>query len=307
MSNFFVFTIKKMKSQATVKSAFGHALRTLDDGVPNADAEKTNKNVYNGVQYETQEQREMAYNELCGEYDKVLPEKRRKNAVYALDVLITASPEAMESKTKDEQKAYFNDAYEHACKHYGGEENVLLRTEEYDEKTPHCRLIIQPLVDGKLNANKFVGGTSHFMKEVQKRFNDEVGEKHGLDHGVVGSKAKQMSQKEWHGRRINLQEKEAKIEEEKKVVFNKEADMAGVKIRAGEINRDLRLKKEKAEKEASEAKLKAAAAESALKQSRDFVLKTKEKFGDLYKLTRSEISELVKLRNKQKNSGRGSR
>ena len=45
-----------------------------------------------------------------------------------------------------------------------GKENVIATTIHRDESTPHLVAYVVPLVDGKLNAKKFLGGRENSQK-----------------------------------------------------------------------------------------------------------------------------------------------
>ena len=60
-----------------------------------------------------------------------------------------------------------------------------------DESTPHIHIVIIPLDrNGRLNANKYIGGKGTFSK-LQTSYHKETLEKYGVERGVKGSRASQ--------------------------------------------------------------------------------------------------------------------
>ena len=119
-----------------------------------------------------------------------LPEKRRKDAVLAIEYLITASPEAMQAKDGRAQTAYFDDALKWLRERHGAA-NVVYAGIHRDESTPHMYAYVVPLDEatGRLNARRWLGG-SKALSEMQTDFAATVGARHGLERGIKGSRAK---------------------------------------------------------------------------------------------------------------------
>jgi hypothetical protein len=110
-------------------------------------------------------------------YHEKLPEKVRKNAVLAVELVMTASPEFSGDW----------DQYLKNCDQWAGElfgkENLLHIAHHKDEKTPHTHIIFMPMKDGKLNAKHFIGGSRDRMAELQDDFFQKVGRPAGLERG----------------------------------------------------------------------------------------------------------------------------
>ena len=124
-----------------------------------------------------------------------LPEKRRKDAVLCVEYLITASPDWVGWHKSDEQK-YFDEAKKWLeDKH--GKDNVIATTIHRDESTPHMIAYVVPLVDGRLNAKKFLGGRQK-LSDMQTDFAKSVGEPLGLVRGLEGSKAEHQTIKQYY-------------------------------------------------------------------------------------------------------------
>ena len=143
-NNFCILRFQKIKSAIAVRRALKHNSRINQP--ENANPEKSNLNQYFN-----------SYDEALEIYKKQLPEKVRKNAVHAVEILITASPEILQKMTFQEQKNYFNQSLAWAEKQLGGRENLLSACIHRDEATPHLHMIFMPLKEKKLNANYYIG------------------------------------------------------------------------------------------------------------------------------------------------------
>jgi len=116
-----------------------------------------------------------------------LPEKRRKDAVIAVEYMLTASPEFFEKATQSEQERFFDDALEWLREKYG-HDRVLCAVVHKDETSPHLSAYVVPLTkDGRLSAKEFIGNRAS-MTADQTSFHQAV-KHHGLERGVERSKA----------------------------------------------------------------------------------------------------------------------
>lgn len=121
----------------------------------------------------------------------------RKNAVFAIEYLVTASPEWFEGRSTDEQTQYFSDALKWLKAKYGAD-NFISAGVHRDEKTPHLYAYFIPLKDNKLNAKHYVGGHREVLANMQTDFHESVSKKFGLERGQQGSKAKHTAVKKWY-------------------------------------------------------------------------------------------------------------
>lgn len=127
-----------------------------------------------------------------------LPAKHRVDAVLAIEYLITASPEALQAKTRGQQDAYFVDAHKWLrAKH--GTENVVYAGIHRDEASPHMYAYVVPRVGDRLNCRRFLGG-SKALSEMQTDFAEQVGARHELGRGIEGSRARHTTLKQYYGR-----------------------------------------------------------------------------------------------------------
>lgn len=183
-----ILRTQKLKSGQAVRRSLAHAYREQD--TPNADASRTPDNTHIGAE---------SGREALERFNGMLPDKVRKNAVLAVEYLVTASPEAMQAKTRKEQDAYFADALEWLKERHGAG-NVVCAGIHRDETTPHMYAYVVPKDErGKLNCRAFLGG-SKALSEMQTEFAEKVGRQHGLERGTERSRARHTSIREYYGR-----------------------------------------------------------------------------------------------------------
>lgn len=125
--------------------------------------------------------------------DERLPKKFRKNAVRAIEFMITLSPGSLDS---NKSWSYLSESFSYLQKRFG-RENIIAASAHMDETTPHLSVIVLPIVDEKLNARKLFGGRDK-CRQLQTEFWEQVGKKFGLDRGIEGSKAKHEDIKKYY-------------------------------------------------------------------------------------------------------------
>ena len=164
-----------------------HAFREQE--TPNADPDRLRQNTHIGA-------RSVA--EGMAAFNAVLPAKYRKDAVLAIEYLVTSSPEDMTSKTREQQDQYFHDALEWLRSKHGTDQ-VIYAGIHRDEKTPHMYAYVVPVDPdtGRLNAKKWLGGAKA-LNEMQTDFAEQVGARHGLQRGIEGSKARHTTVSEFY-------------------------------------------------------------------------------------------------------------
>lgn len=212
MSNKAILRVQKLKSADQLRRSLLHTYR--EQPTPNADPAWTENN------YLSDTRTGLSSEELYGGYfgkppplkrnsdrvmrrfSKMLPDKVRKNAVLAIEYLITASPDAkpvVDAKPGDGIGShYFADTLQWIrAKH--GAENVLAYALHRDETTPHMVVYVVPKDDkGKLNCRQFLGGTKNRLSELQDEFFEEVAVKHGLERGLKRSRAKHQTIRQYY-------------------------------------------------------------------------------------------------------------
>ena len=183
-----ILRTQKLKATGAVWRSLKHAFR--EQPTPNADPAKAAQNAHLGASSATEAMQQVRAR---------LPEKRRKDAVLAIEYLITASPEAMQELGGQGRDAYFNDALKWLRERHGGA-NVVYAGIHRDETTPHMYAYVVPLDEatGRLNARKWLGGAAA-LSEMQTEFAQVVGARHGLERGIKGSRAKHERVKRHYG------------------------------------------------------------------------------------------------------------
>jgi hypothetical protein len=166
-----------------------HALR--EDDTPNADPARTPENTIYGPRSAAEVVRAIkARTDLLA---------KRKDAVRVVEVLIGGSPEIMAKMSRAQQDEYFADSLRFLSQKFGGDKsNVVLAVVHRDETTPHMQVLLTPIVDGKLAANKVIGGPAG-LSALQDDFADKVGKKHGMRRGEKGSRAKHTTIRQFYG------------------------------------------------------------------------------------------------------------
>jgi len=193
--NYAILRTKKIKSGVAMRLSLRHAFR--EQNTPNADTERRAENTHIGATSIAEALER--FNALLATVGTV-----RKNAVLAVEYLMTASPEVMQDKTREQQDAYFADALDWLkAKH--GAANVLYAGIHRDESTPHMYAYVVPIdARGKLNCRAFLGGAGA-MREMQTDFIARVGERHGLRRGVEKSRARHQTVRAFYGRLAQLE------------------------------------------------------------------------------------------------------
>lgn len=182
-----ILRTQKLKSVVAVRRSMKHAFR--DQDTPNADSERTPDNTHIGAQ---------SVDDGLAKVAALLPEKRRSDAVLCVEYLVTASPEAMAGKSREQQDAYLHDALEWIRERHGAA-NVVYAGIHRDESTPHLYAYAVPLDadTGRLNAKKWLGGAKA-LSQMQTEFADRIGKRHGLERGIEGSKARHTTVREFY-------------------------------------------------------------------------------------------------------------
>jgi hypothetical protein len=176
MANYAIMRCKKLTGMGSVASALQHCYRERE--TPNANAERTPEN-YCSVSQST--------DQAMGRVRELLPEKRRKDAVLAVEYVMTASPEWWKEATPRQQAEFFARSEQWLENKYG-KDRVVAAVIHRDEATPHLSAFVVPLTqDGRLSAKEFIGGRSK-MRDDQSTYAEYV-KKLGLERGIEGSRA----------------------------------------------------------------------------------------------------------------------
>lgn len=171
-----ILRAKKLKTAGSVAAALQHNFRERD--TPNADLARTPSNEHHASTCSDQ---------AMGRLRQLLPTKHRKDAVLAVEYVMTASPTWFERATPEQQAAFFERSLAWLRDKYGPA-NVIAATVQRDEKTPHLSAFVVPRTpDGRLSAKDFIGNRDK-MRADQTSFAERVRDL-GLERGIQGSRA----------------------------------------------------------------------------------------------------------------------
>ncbi len=180
---FAIMRAKKLNGMGAVAASLQHCYRDRD--TPNADAERTADNDHRAAQ---------STDEAMGKLRELLPEKRRKDAVLAVEYVMTASPEWWTKATSEQQADFFDQAHKWLADKYGAD-RIITATIHRDETSPHLSAFVVPLTaDGRLSAKDFIGNRAK-MTADQTSFAKAV-QHLGLERGIERSKATHTSIKQ---------------------------------------------------------------------------------------------------------------
>lgn len=182
-----IMRCKKLKSLGSVAASLQHCYRERE--TPNADASRTPQNDHYGAS---------STSSAMGALKALLPEKRRKDAVLAIEYIMTASPEWWESASKQQQDDFFERSRKWLADKFGAQ-NVIVSTIHRDETSPHLSAYVVPLKEGgRLAAKDFIGGRNA-LRQDQTTYAAAV-RSLGLERGIEGSKAKHTTIQQYYAR-----------------------------------------------------------------------------------------------------------
>lgn len=186
MSDFAVLRVGKLKGWGSVSAAGSHNLRLRE--VPNADPARAEQNrVLVGG------------SDLPGlvkaRLDQAGITKWRKDAVLCSEMILTASPEAMEAPGFDVE-AWTQTNADWLRQRYGA--NLVQAVLHLDEKTPHIHAAVVPITpSGGLSAKAFWGERAG-LHQLQTDYAEAM-KSHGLRRGIEKSRAKHQTLKAFYG------------------------------------------------------------------------------------------------------------
>jgi len=186
MKPYAIMRCKKLKSMGNIAAALQHCYRERE--TPNADEQLTINNIHYAAK---------STNQAIGHLRSLLPEKRRKDAILAVEYVMTTSPEWWKQTNRAQQEEFFQISRKW-LEHKYGKDRIITLSIHYDEKTPHLSAFVVPLTkDGRLSAKELVGNKKQMTKD-QTIFAWAV-EHLGLQRGIQGSKAKHQTIKRHYG------------------------------------------------------------------------------------------------------------
>lgn len=195
-----ILRLQKIKNRQQLSAAIAHNLRLHN--VPNSDPDKKD---LNKTWVKT------SYSGIVGKMEETffrLNIKPRKNAVQAVEMILTASPEFFKDRNDnfDEQliEKWTNDNLQFLAKEIG-KDNILNITLHRDETTPHIHILFTPITkDGRLSMKDLYGGKIK-LQALQTRYAKAM-EHYGLKRGKENSTAEHTSIKEFYALTRKLKE-----------------------------------------------------------------------------------------------------
>jgi len=189
-----IMRIQKLKTWGDIAGSDAHNFRQRE--TPNADVERLQDNIcLAGVPEKA----------ACESVKEAIGDQKiRKNAVLAVEMFMSASPEYFRPDNpaqagsydlgklwawKEASQQWLNDKYG---------ERVVKSVLHLDESTPHIHAVLVPLDEkGKLNCRAMFGGTRHTMTELQTDYAKAV-ESLGLERGLQGNRATHQEVKQFY-------------------------------------------------------------------------------------------------------------
>lgn len=176
---------RKLSSLGSAAASLKHNFRERE--TPNADQERTPENAHLVAD---------STDQAMGKLRELLPEKRRKDAVVAIEYVCTASPDWWKKATPEQQATFFQRSVDWLADKYG-RDRIITATIHRDETSPHLAAYVVPLTkDGRLTAKEFIGNRTQ-MSADQTSFAARVADL-GLERGIEGSKAKHQTIKDFY-------------------------------------------------------------------------------------------------------------
>ena len=210
-NKYAIINLKKMHNKDLAKIA-EHNRRKSPTGTytnPNIDPKRTHLNVRRSDHPE--KELKTLIDQRISERE-VQQKKVRKDAVKMISVLVSASPEYINSLDRDEQVRYFDECFKF-CQRRFGKKNVIEMNIHFDETNPHAHISIVPIIKGKLCAKELM--TIKTLYELQDEFPKAMRERgFDVERGEGGDpkeRRKHLSEEEY---RLKAWSKDLKEEEE---------------------------------------------------------------------------------------------
>lgn len=199
MQSYAIMRCKKISNMGALAGSLKHCYRERE--TLNADPERTGQNLHLAAK---------STDEAMGKVKELLPEKRRKDAVVAVEYMMGASPEWWKTASQAQQNEFFKKSLEWLSDKYG-KQNIVTASIHRDETSPHLSAFVVPLTkDGRLSAKEYVGNRQKLTQD-QTNFAERVADL-GLERGTERSKAHHTTIKEYYARTHAPAEKSPNID-----------------------------------------------------------------------------------------------
>lgn len=184
---FAIMRCTKLATGGSLSASLSHCYRERE--THNADDARTPQNTHFGASSTVDALTRMR---------ELWPDKRRKDAVLAVEYLFTASPEWWVTTPQEQHEAFFRRSLEWLKEKYGSD-RVVTATVHRDETSPHLSAFVVPLTaDGRLSAKEFVGNRRQ-LADDQTSFANKVADL-GLSRGIEGSQATHETIASYYGK-----------------------------------------------------------------------------------------------------------
>jgi len=171
MANYAIMRIEKRKLAAVGRIASHHE-RSKKEYKSNPDIDPARTNLNYHIVQPPGLYRESVLNRI-----EEAGARRRKDSVVLQDCFIGATPTWLREKSDEEQRAYFNHAYQFFEQSFG-KENIISAVVHMDEATPHMHLCFVPITSkGRLSSKDIIGGPQGLVK-WQDRFYEYMYERY---------------------------------------------------------------------------------------------------------------------------------
>lgn len=182
-----IMRCKKLATLGCVAAALQHCYR--ERSTHNADPQQTPDNEHLAAG---------STDQAMGQLKAMLPGRRRKDAVLAVEYFLGASPEWWREANQEQQQLFFARARHWLEEKYGAD-RVIVATIHRDETSPHLSAFVVPLTqDGRLSAKEFIGNRQQ-MTADQTTFAARMAPL-GLQRGLEGSKSRHTSISTYYAR-----------------------------------------------------------------------------------------------------------
>lgn len=201
MAHYAIMRGEKRKT-GDVRGIVAHIARNQE--TPNADPKKRHLN-YAVVGPEWDD-----YQGIHDAIEGLTPKKYRKDAVRAIEYIVSASPEWFEQNSDKQAALYFERAVDWFQDEFGTQ-NVVSAVVHNDESSPHMHILVVPLdaETGRLNGKWFFGNKGILQKR-QSRFADYMAD-FGVERGKPDPNRKHEKQDDWRRGHAKLDEREAAL------------------------------------------------------------------------------------------------
>jgi 5S rRNA maturation endonuclease (ribonuclease M5) len=268
--------IQKLKAGAVGRSA-QHTSRKRE--TPNADPEKQHIRIIGQPDNPYTPDLETLVRQHIGE------QTIRKNAVLAVEFLLTASPEYFRpsdpGKAGHYEQKQLEDFQQKACEwlqtRYG---DRIVRAELHlDESTPHIHAYMVPLDEkGKLNCRALLGGSRYRLSELQDDFAAAMAPL-GLERGIKGSRAKHTEVRKYYAAINQQPDANLDIQTMQQLVADRQRainDSAQMEQTSKALARELERKEKRIQELETKAKAAEQTAQSWQKKYQDLADKVRD-------------------------------